>query len=346
MFNWLGNLFPYSDLHSLNLDWILTKMKETAAQAAKAIADSASALAQVIEAKTAAQNAQTAAQNAHTAANNAQTAANNAQTAANNAADSAENAVAVAQAAKSAAQTAQNTANTAQNTANTAQSAAETAQSAAQTAQNTANTAQSAAETAQSSVQNANKEINTLKGRFPIKEADIAKSAVTSTKIANSAVTLSALSVKTSYLYRNTIVANSAQFPRTGIATIDQITSGIEDTYVNRLSDLKTDYLQIGMDITEAEAQIPNTVFRCISPIVSCINKDSAGLAAIAPIIVIKNDTNDVYNGFIKLSQEQRDSQTLVMKCKVIFNSNPPFNNNTKFVITAHPVSAQLFQHA
>ena len=120
MFNWLGNLFPYSDLHSLNLDWILSKMKETAAQAAKAIADSANALAQVIEAKTAAQNAQTAAQNA-------QTAANNAQTAANNAADSAENAVNVAQTAQSAAQSAQSAAQTAQNTATTAQ---ETAQSA------------------------------------------------------------------------------------------------------------------------------------------------------------------------------------------------------------------------
>ena len=120
MFNWLGNLFPYSDLHSLNLDWILNKMKETAAQAAKAIADSANALAQVIEAKTAAQNAQTAAQNAQTAANNAQTAANNAAT-------SAENAVSVAQAAKSAAQTAQSAAQTAQNTANTAQSAAQSA---------------------------------------------------------------------------------------------------------------------------------------------------------------------------------------------------------------------------
>ena len=71
MFTWLNNLFPYSDLHSLNLDWILNKMKETAAQAAKAIADSANALAQVIEAKTAAQDAQTAAQNAQTAANNA-----------------------------------------------------------------------------------------------------------------------------------------------------------------------------------------------------------------------------------------------------------------------------------
>ena len=113
MFNWLGNLFPYSDLHSLNLDWILSKMKETAAQAAKAVADAANALAQVAEAKAAALSAQTAAQNA-------QTAANNAQTAANNAADSAENAVNVAQDAKSAAQTAQSAAQTAQSTANEA----------------------------------------------------------------------------------------------------------------------------------------------------------------------------------------------------------------------------------
>lgn len=113
MFNWLGNIFPYSDLHSLNLDWLLSKMKETAAQAAKAIADSANALAQVIEAKTAAQDAQTAAQNA-------QTAANNAQTAANNAADSAENAVNVANQAKSAAQTAQSAAQTAQTAADNA----------------------------------------------------------------------------------------------------------------------------------------------------------------------------------------------------------------------------------
>ena len=164
MFNWLGNLFPYSDLHSLNLDWILSKMKETAAQAAKAIADSANALAQVIEAKTAAQNAQTAAQNA-------QTAANNAQKAANNAADSAENAVTVAQAAKSAAETAQST--------------AETAQSAAETAQSTAETAQSAAETAQTAAQNA---VTTLNNKFPIQTADISDAAVTAAKIANGSI--------------------------------------------------------------------------------------------------------------------------------------------------------------
>ena len=174
MFNWLGNLFPYSDLHSLNLDWILSSMKETAAQAAKAIADSANALAQVIEAKTAAQNAQTAAQNA-------QTAANNAQTAADNAADSAENAVNVAQQAKSAAQTAQNTANTAKSAAETAQNTANTAQSAAQTAQNTANTAQSAAQTAQTAANNA-------LSKFPIKREDIADSAVGQRQIGVNAV--------------------------------------------------------------------------------------------------------------------------------------------------------------
>ena len=176
MFNWLGNLFPYSDLHSLNLDWILTKMKETAAQAAKAIADSANALAQVIEAKTAAQKAQTAAQNAQTAANNAQTAADNAAT-------SAENAVNVAQQAKSAAQTAQNTANTAQSAAQTAQSAAQTAQSAAQTAQNTANTAQSAAQTAQNTANTAQETAQSALDKFPVKTADIANGAVLADKI-------------------------------------------------------------------------------------------------------------------------------------------------------------------
>ena len=167
MFNWLGNLFPYSDLHSLNLDWILTKMKETAAQAAKAIADSANALAQVIEAKTAAQDAQTAAQNAQTAANNAQTAADNAAT-------SAENAVTVAQAAKSAAQKAQNTANT--------------AQSAAQTAQSTANDALSkfpvkTVDIADSAITNKKIEKGT------IGSDQLGMGAVTTDKIANGAVT-------------------------------------------------------------------------------------------------------------------------------------------------------------
>ena len=179
MFNWLGNLFPYSDLHSLNLDWILSKMKETAAQAAKAIADSANALAQVIEAKTAAQNAQTAAQNAQTAANNAQTAANNAANSAENAVTVAQSAQTAAQSAKTAAQNAQNTANTAQTAAQSAQETATSAKTAAQNAQNTANSAQTAAENAQNTADSVN-------GKFPIQTADISNGAVTDEKIADS----------------------------------------------------------------------------------------------------------------------------------------------------------------
>ena len=79
MFNWLGNLFPYSDLHSLNLDWILTKMKETAAQAAQAIADSAKALSRVEEVNLAVQTAEAAATDAQNKANEAATSAANAE---------------------------------------------------------------------------------------------------------------------------------------------------------------------------------------------------------------------------------------------------------------------------
>ena len=350
MFNWLGNIFPYSDLHSLNLDWILTKMKETAAQAAKAVADAANALSQVIDAKTAAQNAQTAAQNA-------QTAANNAQTAANNAADSAENAVAVAQAAKSAAQTAQNTANTAQSAVQTAQSAAETAQSAAetaqsaaetaqntantaqsaaQTAQNTANTAQSAAETAQSSAKKANDEITKLQNRFPVKNIDIAQNAISTAKLTEKCVTLSRLAVLTSYLYIDTN-KKFARFPvGSGSASIDQITAGIINTDISFLSHLVTEYVQISINITDNIE-----TFACSSPIVRCNNKASAGLVAIAPIIVIKNSTSDIYNGYIRLSNVNGNSG-LNLKCEVIFNSSTPFNDSTQFVITANAVSAKL----
>ena len=72
MFTWLNNLFPYSDLHSLNLDWILSKMKETAAQAAQAIADSAKALSRVQTAEAAATDAQNKANEAATSAANAE----------------------------------------------------------------------------------------------------------------------------------------------------------------------------------------------------------------------------------------------------------------------------------
>lgn len=330
MFNWLGNLFPYSDLHSLNLDWILSKMKETATQAAQAIADSAKALAQVIEAKTAAQNAQTAAQNA-------QTAANNAQTAANNAADSAENAVAVAQAAKSTAQNAQSAAQSAQSAAQTAQSAAETArstadtaksvaqnaQSAAQTAQNTANTAQSTAETA-------NTGVDALNAKFPITSKDIANEAVKPIK----------LSARQSYLFNSDQTVSSINFPETGSASREELTTGVVNTTDRFLNELNSQYLQLSMEIRENGETTPSTVFSCSAPVVTYTNKSKAGLVTIAQIIVIKNETNEMYNGFIKITKISQ-SGNLVPKCEMFFETEPPFNAN-RFIISVRPVLAYI----
>ena len=353
MFTWLNNLFPYSDLHSLNLDWILFKMKETAAQAAKAVADAANALAQVAEAKAAALTAQTAAQDAQTAANkaagNAANAAANAvqalsaaqtaqetATAANNKAQTAQE---TATAANNKAQTAQETATAANNKAQTAQESANTAQSAAQTAQNTANTAQSAAETAQSAVDGANTEINSLKNRFPVKNIDIARNAVSTSNLTEKSVTLSRLAVLTSYLYTDTTPNGSARFPDgSGSASIDQITAGIVNTHISFIQHLTTEYIQIRINITENN---DSKMYTSSSPIVICNNKTLKGIIAIAPIIVIKNNTNDIYNGFIVLSHVSGNSG-LNIKCQVIFNSTTPFNDSTQFVITADAVSAKL----
>ena len=332
MFNWLGNIFPYSDLHSLNLDWILTKMKETAAQAAKAIADSANALAQVIEAKTAAQDAQTAAQNAQTAANNAQTAADNAAT-------SAENAVTVAQAAKSAAQTAQNTADaaksaaqTAQNTAQTAQSAAQTAQSAAETAQNTANTAQSAAQTAQSAAQTANDSVETLSAKFPIKSADIASQAITPGK----------LTTDFSKIWITDKFPTSVKFPKSGNANINQITDGIVLDKGRRYDYTSpSEFLQFKMDIIENGSNTPNTIFRCVMSPVTYTKGADTRLIAISPFIVIKEETNETYNGFIKMYMTESPNTT-TLTCKAVFATTPPFNDNTGFVIKVGALSGQL----
>ena len=314
MFNWLGNLFPYSDLHSLNLDWILSKMKETASQAAKAVADAANALAQVAEAKAAALTAQTAAQDAQTAANKA----------AGNAASAAANAV-----------QALNAAQTAQETAQNAQSAAQTAQETANTAQSAAQTAQSAAQTAQSSANTANNLITALEERFPVKNKDIAPNAVSTEKLTEKSVTLSRLAVLTSYL--RTDKSNFTRFPYgSGSASIDQITAGIINPNISFLTHLTTEYIQIRINITDE-----SETFACNSPIVRCANKSAPGLVAIAPIIVIKNRTNDIYNGFIRLSHVNGESG-LNLKCEVIFNPSPSFNNGTQFVIIATAVGATL----
>ena len=304
MFNWLGNLFPYSDLHSLNLDWILTKMKETAAQAAKAIADSANALAQVIEAKLAAQNAQTAAQNAQTAANNAQTAADNAAT-------SAENAVSVAQDAKSAAQTAQNTANA--------------AKSAAQTAQNTANTAQSAAETANTGVE-------ALNARFPVKRNDIASEAINSSKIESYSIEINKLVSDKSYVYLDKSSVSHLKFPETGGATYAEITDGVTCTNNYFLKTI-SQFFQVKIDILESGSS--STTFKCESYPVVKIN--STGVVAMLPFIIFNNNTNAIYEGFVKIVSEANQ-----FICKVIFKTEPPFNDNTTFVIDVYPLHTKL----
>ena len=318
MFNWLGNIFPYSDVHSLNLDWILTKMKETAAQAAKAIADSANALAQVIEAKTAAQNAQTAAQNAQTAANNAQTAANNAAT-------SAENAVNVAQSAKSAAQTAKSTADAAKNAAQTAQNTANTAKSAAETAQNTANTAQNTAQTAQNTAQTASEKVETLKNKFPIHAADISEDS--------------------RYSFLTKLQSLSWDFPRTGFATKEEITAGVMGSY-RFLENANSQYWQFSMDIREDGATLSNTVFTCSATVSRYILKESEGLMFLVPIIVVKNDTNQRYKGLIKVTRipytDPTGGHVLAPKCEVIFETEPPFNANTLFLINAAAVEARI----
>ena len=299
MFNWLGNLFPYSDLHSLNLDWLLSKMKETTKQAAQAVADSAKALAQVIEAKTAAQDAQTAAQNA-------QTAANNAQTAANNAADSAENAVNVAQAAKSA----------------------------AQTAQNTANTAQSAAQTAQSAAQTANDGVETLSAKFPIKSGDIASKAVDPGK----------LTTDKSYLYLNEDDVTYTKLPKSGKLTIEQITAGVSINNDFFQRNLKTAFFQFRMKIYEDGLSSPDTVFICITSPVTY--KTEFGVVAISPFTIVKLETNETYNGFFKLSKAHLTDGTTQITCKAVFETTPPFNNNTGFVIEIFPINTMLHTHA
>ena len=80
----------------------------------------------------------------------------------------------------------------------------------------------------------------------------------------------------------------------------------------------------VDMDIKEEGDAIPNTVFTCTPPVVAYTSK-TVGICAIAPIIVIKNDTNDVYHGFIKLSQHYKsasDKVNLKIKCEVILIEN------------------------
>ena len=309
MFNWLGNLFPYSDLHSLNLDWILTKMKETAAQAAKAIADSANALAQVIEAKTAAQNAQTAAQNAQTAASNAQTAANNAAT-------SAENAAGVAQTAQSMAQNAQTAAQSAQNAAQNAQTTAQSAQTAAQTAQTKAETAQTAAETAQSAAETAQNGITTLNSKFPIKAEDIAPKAVTYQKLKMNRFSLTTVDANNGLVYLT---------PSTG-SDVSQITDVLTDEGIpNFIRLLPGTYLQFQVDVfTGSISNRNNNITFDFPP--AHYNK-KANLPLCIPFLFRNDTSSTVTRGYAKFLHPDTNTYTFQM----FFDDPPTFPENSIF---------------
>ena len=309
MFNWLGNLFPYSDLHSLNLDWLLSKMKETAAQAAKAVADAANALAQVAEAKAAALTAQTAAQDAQTAANKA----------AGNAASAAANAV-----------QALNAAQTAQETANTAQSSAQTAQSAAQTAQSTAETAQSTADTANTGVE-------ALNAKFPVKTNDIADYAINAGKVESRSITFDKLVSDKSNIYLDATSLSHMRFPETGSATRAQISDGVIRTSNFFLDRLITELFQVKIDILESGSA--SKVFKCESYPVVILKK--SGTVALLPFIIFNDNTNEIFDGFVKISKKNV-SGTGQITCKVIFKTEPPFNDNTEFVIEVYPLYTKL----
>ena len=324
MFNWLGNLFPYSDLHSLNLDWLLSKMKETAAQAAKAIADSANALAQVIEAKTAAQDAETAAQNAQTAANKAAGNAANAAANAVQALNAAQRAQETATAADDKAQTAQETANTAQSAAQTAQNTANTAQSAAQTAQNTANTAQSAAETAQTNIE-------ALNGKFPIKTKDIADKAVTQDKM---------YTVTARIITEHRVADDFVLIPDSsggGVYDISRITDELSPSMGAFMLWLLGAYMQCEIRFERG----PNVADEDIKGSFGLLywpDRRATNYAAYTPFVIENFTKNTVMRGYARLKTVDGDN----FKFQMFFDEPPVFTETFGFQVTIRKVGTTL----
>ena len=324
MFNWLGNLFPYSDLHSLNLDWILNKMKETAAQAAKAIADSANALAQVIEAKTAAQNAQTAAQNAQTAAQNAQTAANNAAT-------SAENAVGMAQSAKTTAQNAQTAAQNAQTAAQNAQTAASNAQTTATNAQTAAETAQTAAETAQSAAETAQTNVETLNGKFPIKTGDIKDKAVTEAKM---------LTVTSRIITEHRVADDFVNIPDSSEENgydISRITDELSASMGAFMLWLLGAYMQCEITFDRG-ANVEAEDIKGSFGLMYWPDRRAANYAAYTPFIIENFTKNTVMRGYARLKTEDG----INYKFQMFFDEPPVFTASFRFRVTIRKVGATL----
>ena len=316
MFNWLGNLFPYSDLHSLNLDWILNKMKETAAQAENA-------LAQVIDAKNAAQNAQTAAQDAQTAAQDAQTAANKA---AGNAASAAANAVQ----ALNTAQTAQETATAANNKAQTAQETATAANNKAQTAQETATAASSAAQTAQETATAANSTANTLADKFPIKTADIADNAVMTNKMFAKRCAITTVGGKSTGLF-------PAAFTDPVATDISHIT---EELSPGRFGSLLLDtvgiYFQPIINFKEANSGEKEDIHASFAPF--HFDPDTVGHAEYTPFIIENLTKNRIMRGYARIKKIDGANYSFQM----FFDEAPVFTDGYHFNIEIMSIGGSI----
>ncbi len=135
MFDWLRHLFPYTDFHELNADWLLQAVKKASDKAEEAASEVdtwddriAAAEANAAQAVQTANAASTAVQTVAAVANEARTTANTANTTADGAQLLSQAAMTRANEAKSTAETATNTAGEAQASAHLASQAAKAAQ--------------------------------------------------------------------------------------------------------------------------------------------------------------------------------------------------------------------------
>ena len=128
------------------------------------------------------------------------------------------------------------------------------------------------------------------------------------------------------------------RFPDTGSATRAQISNGIM-LKNNFFLNVSTEFFQVKIDILESGSN--SKVFKCESYPVVTLNK--SGTIAMLPFIIFNDNTNDTYDGFVKISKKTVSGNEQIT-CKVIFKTEPPFNDNTEFVINLYPLYAKLSQ--
>ena len=127
------------------------------------------------------------------------------------------------------------------------------------------------------------------------------------------------------------------RFPETGSATRAQISDGVIRTSNFFLDRLITELFQVKIDILESGSV--STVFICESYPVVILKK--SGTVAMLPFIIFNDNTNETFDGFVKISKKNV-SGTGQITCKVIFKTEPPFNDNTEFVIEVYPLYTKL----